>query len=678
MRKLYRTSDCAILCVLAVVTNAVEPETSWVDDIGMCRFSQDPYAPIAGVSTTERDRMRAPSDRDWQHHRGITQQIWRRSGAIAILALVMLVLGPKLVWADPLTIVYPPENHQTRSESVFFIGTAPPDIRVTINGREIDRSTAGHFAPSVPLAVGANTFTFLLQPSGGASQTFTRTVTRLNPVRSVPLVAGLLSDTIAPSAETWKQAGDLVCFDAIGAPNAEVEVQLWEQSMPMVETEASARLPAANAILTDREEAIAFAQPGFYRGCLRVPEERMGQSTIPKIVLTLNGTTVEAEAGRLEVLDPQQPLVVQTKVDRAIARNGPSSSFIRYSPWPIGTRATVAGRENDWFETTTGRWVAHSQVDLVPASASVRTTIGSSRLQRVGQWTELQLPMTAKVPFNVTEEPGRLILDVDNARLQTDFFRMEAEDPLVDSVSWSQEGPERVRYVLHLKRDFAWGYEVDYVGTTLVLRLRQVPGIDARNPLRGLKIAIDPGHGGEIDLGARGPDGTTEAELNIRVSEKLVELLSDRGAATILTRTEDVFVPLADRARIQDDLKPDLFLSIHHNALPDSGDAEQVKGIQTFWYYPHSRELAAAQHLDLIRDLEREDAGFFYSSLAVIRATPCPSVLLELGYMISPDEFEAIASAEEQWAAAAAIVSSLERYLQQVASVDEADVNSSS
>ncbi|WP_017325562.1 N-acetylmuramoyl-L-alanine amidase [Synechococcus sp. PCC 7336] len=588
---------------------------------------------------------------------------WRVVGvAIAILLGALIVTGRPSV-ADDWQIVYPPENHSTASQSIFFIGTAPARTQVTVNGQAIHRSPAGHFAPSFPLAIGSNTFTFILRPSNGAPQQFVRQVTRLNPIRSAPATVGLLSDTIQPQGDVWKQPGEVVCFEAIGTPNADVSVRLWDELVPLVADSNVTSLPVANAILTGEIEAVPVVQAGRYRGCANLPDSRAGGETSPQIVLTASGQTVTANAGLLRVLDPQATLVARANTDDAIARNGPSSSYIRYSPWPQGTQSEIVGRENDWLQTASEKWIAAAQAEIVSVPEPPRSAVGSVQLTRVGEWTELRLPLTVRLPYNVTEEPGQIVLELDGASLQTDFFRMDADDPLVTAVSWGQVSGDRIRYKLHLSRDYAWGYEATYEGTTLLLRVRHAPQTDASAPLRGLKIAIDPGHGGEIDLGARGPNGYPEKALNLSVSQRLAALLRERGAEVLMTRTADVFVPLADRADLQGDAEPHLFVSIHYNALPDSGDAENTRGIASFWYFPHSRPLAQALHLDLLRDLGQPDYGHFFSSLAVIRATSCPSVLLELGFTINPEEFELIVTPEHQQRTAEAIADSLARYV---------------
>ncbi|MGK7912336.1 MAG: N-acetylmuramoyl-L-alanine amidase [Synechococcus sp.] len=562
---------------------------------------------------------------------------------------------------DP--IVYPPKERVTLSPSIFVIGTAPPTTRVTLNGQDIHRSPAGHFAPSVPLAIGNNTLTLSLQSPDGQVQQFVRQVIRRNPVRQPPTTAGILDDTIRPNSELWKRPGDVVCFEAIATPNAQLSLQLWDSRIQLVEQSSATSLPAANEILTQTPAAGTVTQPGLYRACAQLPDSTAGQETTPELTLNVGGQVVTKTTAPLKVLGPNRVLVARTNTDDAIARNGPSTNFIRYSPWPQGTKSRIIGRENDWLQTASERWIASEDVDIEVVDEPPSSAIGSTQLVRVGEWTELRLPMTLRLPYNVVEEPGQIILDIDGAVLQTDFFKLTPDNPLVQDVSWSQVSPDRVRYILHLTQDYAWGYDIDYEGTTLLLRVRHSPEVDANAPLRGLTVAIDPGHGGSIDLGTSGPTGMPEKDLVLPVSQYLKDLLEQQGATVLMTRTEDVFVPLVDRADLQVEQEPHLFVSLHYNALPDSGNAEATRGIGSFWYFPHSRALAETLHLDLVNQLGQPDYGHFFSSLAVIRATTCPSVLLELGFAINPEEFELISSPLHQQRTAAAIAQSLQRYV---------------
>ena len=86
-------------------------------------------------------------------------------------------------------------------------------------------------------------------------------------------------------------------------------------------------------------------------------------------------------------------------------------------------------------------------------------------------------------------------------------------------------------------------------------------------------IVIDAGHGGK-DPGCIGKGGTKEKTVVLSVAKKLKKELDSIGFKTYLTRSDDTFLQLADRAAIAEKRHADLFLSLHANANP----SRQTKG----------------------------------------------------------------------------------------------------
>lgn len=98
---------------------------------------------------------------------------------------------------------------------------------------------------------------------------------------------------------------------------------------------------------------------------------------------------------------------------------------------------------------------------------------------------------------------------------------------------------------------------------------KPIPPVEPSKPagnLSGKIICINPGHGGS-DPGACGP--LRESDMNLTVALRLGQLLSERGASVVYTRTTDVRVPLSDRPAIANNAGADLFVSIHHNGSND-------------------------------------------------------------------------------------------------------------
>ena len=91
------------------------------------------------------------------------------------------------------------------------------------------------------------------------------------------------------------------------------------------------------------------------------------------------------------------------------------------------------------------------------------------------------------------------------------------------------------------------------------------------SPLAGKVICLDPGHGGtaEFDHFRVGPTGEREEWVNLRVGLLLKDMLEERGAKVLMSRTKDVQVELRERAVLAMKNKADVFISLHHNATAD-------------------------------------------------------------------------------------------------------------
>ncbi|WP_309665463.1 N-acetylmuramoyl-L-alanine amidase [Tabrizicola sp.] len=94
----------------------------------------------------------------------------------------------------------------------------------------------------------------------------------------------------------------------------------------------------------------------------------------------------------------------------------------------------------------------------------------------------------------------------------------------------------------------------------------------ARRGAGPIVVVLDPGHGG-IDPGAE-QGGLNEADLMLTFARDLKDLLVRNGRFTVvMTREEDVFVPLETRISLARDAGADLFLSLHADALAE-GEAQ--------------------------------------------------------------------------------------------------------
>ncbi|MDJ0687382.1 MAG: N-acetylmuramoyl-L-alanine amidase [Xenococcaceae cyanobacterium MO_188.B32] len=592
------------------------------------------------------------------------------SGILISAGMVPLSLSAQT--KQSLFLAYPPPEHQTSSEKIFLIGTASPEGKVKINGKTVERSPTGHFAPSFPLEIGDNFFTLRHK-----EEEIELKVTRVATEPEIPEEVAFANNSLTPGVSIARLPGELICFGAVATPNADVSVRLRNQHIALLPQTEFTQLPANSAVLTAANQPTIKVSTGTYKGCTTLAVGNWGK---PEFKLNFQGKTVtQAGIGEIEILSPTQLEVVEVIADAGVARTGASTNYSRLTPLPKGTRASVTGKEGEWLRLDYGAWIKAEETQPVATNVPPASLIRSVTSRQVGDATEIIFPLQVPVPVSVRQGDSNITLTLYNTTAQTDTIRLD-DDPLIKRLDWQQVTPNKIEYTFQLKTEQQFGYDLSYEGTSLIFTLHHPPKMvmprdntllplsrdknnslilertnSSRNlPLSNIRILLDPGHGGE-EKGSRGPTGYPEKDVNLVVSKLLAKELKRLGATVYLTRETDIDVSLKDRVKTIDEIEPDLALSIHYNALPDNGDAINTKGISTFWYNTQAHNVAVFLHNYLVEKLDRADAGVFWNNLALTRPHTAPSVLLELGFMINPWEFEWITNPEEQTKLARAI-----------------------
>ncbi|MEG5016619.1 MULTISPECIES: N-acetylmuramoyl-L-alanine amidase [unclassified Microcoleus] len=574
---------------------------------------------------------------------------------------MILAIASVAVAAQPLFVAYPPSNHKTTADRIFFIGTAPATGEVLVNGNQISRTAAGHFAPTFPLQLGENVFTLRHE-----NQEVKIKVTRQSNQPEAPVGLAFAKDSLTPKVDVASLPGEYICFGAIAPANAQVSVKLAGVTIPL-KARSQVQLPDNKSVLLGENSPIKKGGSEQYQGCGKTPENALsskGETVdlgVPSFELTMNGQTISQQGtGKISILSPADLEIAEVTADPGVARTGASTDFSRMTPLPKGTRATIIGREGEWLRLDYGAWIKASEVQIVKDAVPPRSIIRSARSRQVSGWTEVLFPLETPVPVTVQEGERTFTLTLYNTTAQTDIIRLD-DDPVISRLEWQQIAPLQVQYTFNLKSAQQWGYKLRYEGTTLVLSLKHPPAntsmipVSQAKPLSGIKILIDPGHGGPQDGGAVSPVGIREKTVALTVSKLVQQELVNRGANVVMTRVEDVDLDLPPRVEMIQKEEPAIAISIHYNALPDNGDAIKTKGVGAFWFHPQAHSLAMFLHNYLVAKLNRPSYGVFWNNLAMTRPAVTPSVLMELGFMINPEEFEWIVNPTEQKKLAEAI-----------------------
>jgi len=205
-----------------------------------------------------------------------------------------------------------------------------------------------------------------------------------------------------------------------------------------------------------------------------------------------------------------------------------------------------------------------------------------------------------------------------------------------------------------------------YVPQTLLAQIRphlraggQEPPVTPAGPAKGT-VVVDAGHGGR-DPGASSAAGVREKNVNLRVAAKIARLLEKRGVAVKMTRWQDRYIELEDRADVANQLKADLFVSIHADAAP-SRDAEGFTIYLARTASPNTRRAARSINQAMART-GTAGRGIREQDYRVLVGTQGPAVLIELGYLSNPREAARLNEDAYQTKLAQAIVNGIVSYL---------------
>ena len=167
-------------------------------------------------------------------------------------------------------------------------------------------------------------------------------------------------------------------------------------------------------------------------------------------------------------------------------------------------------------------------------------------------------------------------------------------------------------------------------------------------------VVIDAGHGGH-DAGTRSRAGGLEKNDALAVARRLEADLRAAGFRTVMTRSDDTFIPLDRRARISNRQDNAVFVSIHFN----EARARDVHGAEVHYKSRPSIEIARR----IVAKLEAlpggSSRGVKYANFRVLKRNQYPAVLVECGFLSNPSEASRCASGAYQDKLAGAITAAL-------------------
>lgn len=593
-----------------------------------------------------------------------------------------------------INIIYPKEGQVVGAiDSTFIFGNISPisygeNWHLQVNGQQATVHPCGGFLAFVPVSPGEFEFNVTAQSEvpGNSYQSrqkqgikFDTIPTEISTTVTVKIPSPSVSfpiDSLRIGDERRTFNGDLiistgdrltVSFQATPGCRAWFSIPNVIDSVPMVEIEPQFQAYWGESVFGVGAVPDSLKIKGVYSGFYDIPESvytdsihleyhlapPMKDSILVRYILSTSAqrdsidlrylslsdtVIIDSSSYTVEINSADYPKTVRFTDSVQIIRHGPHMGYLTIFQ-PKGVEALAVGKIGKWYRLQLSAnkygWAHCESVELLSRGhLPPQSYVVSLRTYSYPDRLIVKIPLSGKHPFKIVESNRRTIyLRLFGVTSNTDWIRYDTDDELIDMIKWSQPEQGIYELTLQLNQDI-WGCDSYYEGNTFCFQLNRPP--ERVSHLRGKTIVIDPGH--SKDPGAIGPTGYTEADANLAIALVLKKLLKKNEVEVIMTRSDTSHVPLYDRPAIAKAHNADLFISIHNNALPDGVNPFVNNGSSTFYYHPHSLNLARAVHAELVKATELEDHGLYYGNLAVLRPTQYPAILVECAFMIIPEQ----------------------------------------
>jgi N-acetylmuramoyl-L-alanine amidase/putative methionine-R-sulfoxide reductase with GAF domain len=415
-------------------------------------------------------------------------------------------------------------------------------------------------------------------------------------------------------------------------------------------------------------------------------------------------------------------------------------------PEPKITRPTPAANQPDVTPTATNPSTADAQANSATAlnqdstaqpedNATAQEPAKMPRVTGIRHWSSadsstvvLDLEDQVQYEAHRLSGPDRIYFDLHDTSLASEFVgkTIDVGDSLLAKVRIAQPSSGLTRVVLETRGNSNYSVSLEPNPYRLVVQVRKLgvnktqvslfPGMPEQEKLAitvppptkedlqlrarvpKMRIVVDAGHGG-WDLGTVGRRGLLEKDLVLEIAQRLGKLLESRlGADVILTRNDDNYIPLDERAGKANQAQADLFISVHANY----SDLPSARGVETYYTnlfsapnakdlesrdpdrsknpttatlssadlhekIEQSRRLAASVQRSLYGTLATQnpglrDRGVKAASYVVLTETAMPGILAEVSFVSSPTDEQKLQSDGYREQIAEALYKGIARY----------------
>ncbi len=530
-----------------------------------------------------------------------------------------------------LRLVYPADGDTINFDRVRYAGSVFPTAKLRVQNQKTRIYQSGAFVGLADLEPGENMIFFTAEDSIGIVSDSLR-IFRPHPVTTYPETPTMINvESINPENDVYLSPGDLLEVEFQGSPKGRATFSVDKVGK--------------NVMMAEVSKKSAKGIGGLYKGTVVMRDlDKYKPKQVEFKLRGKNGRTIKFKSkGKIHILSKVVPLIGVTSDSINIIKTSPDGEI--WMALPSGIRMQIIGerdgvRKVRLAENVIGYIRSNSLTALPSGSTFPHALLGSIGTLRTGDWIQLRINLTERVPFQVEQflEPAALEIKFYRALQAPQWITYPQNDDTIRLIRWRQEGGEIVVLRIELNQKQQWGYSGRYVGKQFWLNIRRTPEFskEPASVFKGLTITVDAGHGGEFD-GAVSPTGLFEKQVNLHYANIIADLLEAEGATVVRTRTQDTTMTLQERIRLAEESHSHIFVSLHNNSIGAATNPSRPRGTSTYYTVPQAQAIAKAVYQRLI-ELGLNPFGRVLSTYYVTRQTSLISLLVEGAFMTHPED----------------------------------------
>lgn len=525
-----------------------------------------------------------------------------------------------------LNITRPSADISTMADAYFIMGTSDPSRTLKVNGETVTtRGTRGTFGVYVSVGSGSSRYTFS-QGDDSVSVIITKGADTASAAAKISTITSM-----APSYDIATTSGETMNLTCTAPAGASITATVGGQNIVLKQ--------AASA---------AEGTPATFKGTAAAPSVTGTKNLGPvTYTMTYGGkTTSYRSEGSIFIAGKDARLVVQVKNNASNIYDSDSRDYF-IGVARIGAVDYVQEISSSNYKLASGGWIPKETVTPLEGNVAVKNTVTATNFETTSKGENLRLTGTSHPLFRTSRDGDRFSVKLMHTEgvEQPDISGSD----LFSKVTVTEEDDSTtLTFTLKDRKNF-WGYDISYKNGVTTIYAKYTPsGGSGNSPLSGVTVVVDAGHGGS-DPGALGvplTTGAAEADVNLATAIAVQKRLEGLGATVVMTRTEDTDLSMNDRMTMTRQADADFFISLHSNSVGFEQNSNKSKGTEVYYYFDGSKTLASQAAEKVASYTGRTARGAKFSNYRVTLNSFCPSVLVEMGFVTNPEEYDSMTTKE--------------------------------